>query len=78
MKKCSYYVGCYGFGGDGSYKQMRVITKLNNGTPLFEKDVNPLAFTSNEADKLMRDLIGRGWVAVTLRVPYDRPFMCQN
>ena len=78
MKKCSYYVGCYGFSTDSDFRTMRVITRLQDGIPLFEKDVEPLTFTSDEADELMRNLINRGWVAVTMRVPHDRPYMCRN
>jgi hypothetical protein len=80
MKKCKYYVGCYGFEGMSSgFKTMRVVTKINqNGAPLFEMNVTPLEFTSAEADAYMRKLIDEGFVAVTIRIPHDRPFMCRN
>ena len=80
MKRCNYYVGCYGFEETKSgFKTMRVVTSINqNETPLFEMNVDPLEFTSEEADVCMRKLIDKGYVAVTLRVPHNRPFMCQN
>lgn len=80
MKKCKYYVGCYGFERTASgFKTMRVITKINqNGAPLFEMNTTPLEFTSEEADTYMRKLIDMGFVAVTIRIPHDRPFMCRN
>ena len=80
MKRCKYYVGCYGFEGTTSgFKTMRVVTKINqNEAPLFEMNVAPLEFTSEEADTYMRKLIDKGFVAVTIRIPHDRPFMCRN
>lgn len=78
MKKCKYFIGCYGFGGDGKFKTIRIVTKIQDGTPLFEKDVAPLEFTSEEADMCMRELLDKGWAAVTLRVPHDRSYMCWN
>ena len=81
MKKCSYYVGCYGFVDtkSGIQKTMRVVTSVNqSGTPLFEMDCMPLEFTSEEADAYMRKLIDKGFVAVTIRIPHNRPFMCMN
>lgn len=79
MKKCKYYVGCYGYGNsiDG-FKTMRVVTQIKNTVPLFEKDVPPLEFTSEDADRYMRELLGRGWVAVTIRAPYDNKYICWN
>jgi hypothetical protein len=79
MKKCKYYVGCYGFCDTASgFKTMRVVTKIQNTVPLFEKDVLPLEFTSEDADRYMRELLGRGWVAVTIRVPYENQYTCWN
>jgi hypothetical protein len=80
MKKCKYYVGCYGFEGTTSgFKTMRTVTSVNqNDTPLFEMNVEPLAFTSDGADDYMRRLIDRGYVAVVMRIPHDRPYMCRN
>jgi hypothetical protein len=79
MKKCKYYVGCYGFGETANgFKTMRVVTKKKNETPLFEMNVPPIEFTSEEADEYMRKLIDKGFVAVTIRVPHDRPYICWN
>ena len=80
MKKCKYYVGCYGFEETKSgFKTMRVVTEIGKtGAPLFEFDDVPLEFTSEEADVYMRKLINMGFVAVTIRAPHDRPFMCRN
>jgi len=80
MKKCRYYVGCYGFEETKSgFKTMRIVTSINQyENPLFAMDDAPLEFTSEEADTYMRKLIDKGFVAVTLRVPHDRPFMCKN
>jgi hypothetical protein len=80
MKKCKYYVGCYGFEGTTSgFKTMRTVTSVNqNGAPLFEMNVTPLEFTSEGADRYMRELLGRGWVAVTIRAPYDNKYICRN
>ena len=79
MKKCKYYVGCYGFGDTtNGYKTMRVVTNIENGTPLFEKDDVPLEFTSEDADVCMRKLLDDGWAAVTIRVPHDRKYLCRN
>jgi hypothetical protein len=80
MKKCEYYVGCYGFERTSSgFKTMRTVTSINqNGVPLFEMNVDPLVFTSEDADKYMRKLIEYGYVAVVMRVPHNRPYMCRN
>jgi hypothetical protein len=79
MKKCKYYVGYYGFGNSvNGFKTMRVVTKIQNETPLFEKDVAPLEFTSEEADRYMRKCLEKGWVAVTIRAPYENPYICWN
>lgn len=79
MKKCKYYVGCYGFCDTASgFKTMRVVTQIQNAVPLFEKDVAPLEFTSEEADRYMRELLRRGWVAITIRAPYDNKYICRN
>ena len=77
MRKCKYYVGCYGF-VIGGVKTMRVVTKIQNTVPLFEKDVAPLEFTSEDADRCMRELLVRGWSAVTIRVPYENKYICWN
>ena len=79
MKKCKYFVGCYGFGNTTSdFKTMRIVTKIQNTTPLFEKDVAPLEFTSEEADRYMRELLDKGWSAVVIRAPHDRLNICWN
>jgi hypothetical protein len=78
MRKCKYYVGCYAHNITGDFKLMRVITGMNNGVPSFSKVLAPLEFTSDEADKLMGQLLDNGWMAVTIRAPHDRPFMCMN
>lgn len=79
MKKYKYHVGCYGFGNTASeFKTMRVVTNIKNGTPLFEKDDVPLEFTSKDADIYMKKLLDDGWAAVTIRVPYDRKYLCWN
>lgn len=79
MKKYKYYVGCYGFGDTASgFKTMRVVTNIKNGTPLFEKDDVPLEFTLKDADMYMNRLLNDGWVAVTIRVPHDRKYLCWN
>lgn len=78
MKKSKYYVGCYALNIEGDFKLMRVVTSMDNGVPLFSRVLAPLEFTSNEADKCMRQLLDNGWMAVTIRAPHDRPFMCMN
>ena len=78
MKKCKYYVGCYAFNITGDFRLMRVVTGMENGVPSFSKGLEPLEFTSDEADKLMRQLLDNGWMAVTLRAPHDRPYLCMN
>ena len=78
MKKCKYYVGCYAHNITGDFKLMRVITGMENGVPSFSRVLAPLEFTSDEADKLMRPLLDNGWMAVTIRAPHDRPFLCMN
>lgn len=79
MKKCKYYVGCYSFSRDiNGFRSMRIITNIQNGIPLFEKDKSPMEFTSEEADVCMRRLIDEGWVAVTIRTPHDRKHICWN
>lgn len=80
MKKCKYYVGCYGFESTSSgFKTMRTVTSINqNGTPLFKMNVPPFEFTSEEADAYMRKLLNNGWIAVTIRAPYDREYLCWN
>jgi hypothetical protein len=79
MKKCKYYVGCYGFGYTASgFKTMRVVTNIKNGAPLFEKGNAPLEFTSKDADIYTRKLLDDGWAAVTIRVPHDRKYLCWN
>lgn len=79
MRKCKYYIGCYGFGSTANgFKTMRVVTNIKNGTPLFEKDSAPLEFTSEDADICMRRLLDNGWVAVTIRAPHDREYICWN
>ena len=78
MKKCKYFVGCYGLDKENKFTKMRAVTKIKDGTPLFETDVSPLEFTSEEADVYMRELLDEGWVAVTIRVPHNRPYMCWN
>ena len=78
MKKCKYYVGCYAYNITGGFKLMRVITGMENGVPSFSKVLAPLEFASDEADKLMRQLLDNGWMAVTIRAPHDRPFLCMN
>ena len=76
MKKCKYYVGCYGFGDP--FRTIRVVTKIQNETPIFEKDNAPIEFTSEEADKCMRELLDKGWAAVVIRAPHDRHKICWN
>ena len=78
MRKCKYYVGCYALNITGDFRVMRVITGMENGVPSFSKVLEPMEFTSEEADKLMRKLIDDGWMAVTLRAPHDRPLLCMN
>ena len=78
MKKCKYYVGCYAHNITGDFRMMRVITGIENGVPSFSKVLEPMEFTSDEADKLMRQLLDNGWMAVTLRAPHDRPLLCMN
>ena len=78
MKKCKYYVGCYAHNITGDFRLMRVITGIENGVPSFSKVLEPLEFTSEEADQCMRQLLDHGWMAVTLRVPHDRPLLCMN
>ena len=78
MKKCKYYVGCYALNTTGDFRPMRVITGIENGIPSFSKVLEPLEFTSEEADKCMRRLLDDGWMAVTIRVPHDRPLLCMN
>lgn len=78
MKKCKYYVGCYARNTTGDFRLMRVITGMENGVPSFSKVLEPMEFTSDEADKLMRKLLDDGWMAVTLRAPHDRPLLCMN
>ena len=78
MKKCKYYVGCYALNHTGDFRLMRVITGVENGVPSFSKVLAPLELTSDEADKLMRQLLDDGWMAVTIRAPHDRPLLCMN
>lgn len=79
MKKCKYYVGCYGFGPTiNGFKTMRIVTDMQGKTPLFEVGIEPLEFTPRAADAYMRELIDMGWAAVTIKCPHDRPFLCQN
>ena len=78
MKKCKYYVGCYALNITGDFKRMRVVTGIENGFPSFSMGVAPMEFTSDEADKLMRQLLDNGWMAVTIRAPHDRPLLCMN
>ena len=78
MKKCKYYVGCYGLNAAGDFRLMRVITGIKDGVPSFSKVLDPLEFTSDEADKCMRQLLDNGWMAVTIRAPHDRPYLCMN
>ena len=80
MKKCKYHVGCYGLSAStGGFKQIRVVTGIQNeDTPMFERGVAPMEFTSDGADNYMRRLLDKGWIAVTLRVPHDRERICYN
>lgn len=83
MKKCRYFVGCLGVPYmEGCFKQIRFITDLDESAgheiPKFEFEKEPLEFSSEEADKVMRELIAQGWLAVTVRVPKDRKCMCYN
>jgi hypothetical protein len=58
---------------------MRTVTSINqDGWPSFEMNVDPLEFTSEEADNYMRKLINAGYVAVVMRAPFNMPFMCRN
>ena len=78
MKKCKYYVGCYGGLTHSGYSGLRIITKISDGVPLFEKEVAPLEFASEEADICMRKLLDEGWLAVTIRAPHNRKYLCWN
>lgn len=83
MKKCKYFIGCLGVATkNGDYKSIRFVTDLNESSghkiPKFEFEKEPLEFTSEEADNVMRELIAQEWLAVTVRVPQNRKCMCYN
>ena len=83
MKKCKYFIGCLGIAVQNrDYKRIRFVTDLDESNghkiPKFEFEKEPLEFTSEEADKVMRELIRERWLAVTVRVPNDRKCMCYN
>lgn len=83
MKKCRYFIGCLGVPyQEGCFKQIRFVTNIDTSAghkiPKFELEKEPLEFSSEEADKVMRELIKQGWLAVTVRVPKDRKNMCYN
>ena len=60
------------------YSTLRTVTNIHNGVPQFEIDVAPLEFTSQDADAYMRKLLDNGWIAVTIRAPHDRKYICWN
>ena len=44
----------------------------------YYRTVNLKVLSKDEADKCMRQLLDNGWMAVTIRAPHDRPYLCMN
>ena len=78
MTKCKYHVGCLTTPTNSPYPQIRFVTDLRCGVPRFNKATEAATFTSDEADRIMHHLLKNGWLAVTIRVPADRPQLCTN